>query len=530
MKSTEKSMGRIDWSLTIFPLVAIVLLAALLLLFPENSGKVIESLRSFLVNDIGFIYIVFGLGVLIISLFIACSRWGKIRLGNLEKPRYSNFSWGTMIFTSTMAADILYWALIEWAYYFNETPFAMENMTLAQKQDWSSRYPLFHWGPIPWAFYILPAAAYGYMMFVKKSHRQRMSEACRPILGKRVDGALGKAIDIFAVVGLLAATATTFSLATPLLSQAVCSITGWNPSHFLTIAILVLIAAVFTLAVIFGIKGISKVANICVFLFFALLAVFLFGGPARYIIETGVSAIGGVANNFLEMSTWMDPLRLSGDGVSGFPQNWTIFYWAYWISWAVATPFFIGKISEGRTIRQTILGAYISGVSATFTAFIVFGNYGLYQQVTGKVDAAGMIASGASPAETILQIFDTLPLREVAIVLLILAMIAFYASTFDALTMVIASYSVKDIKENEEPSRKLRVFWSIVFIVLPIALLFNDSTLTMLQTLSICAALPIMIVIGMVIASFIKNLRNHDKVSVTSDSEPAETAPPEKSE
>ena len=129
-----------------------------------------------------------------------------------------------------------------------------------------------------------------------------------------------------------------------------------------------------------------------------------------------------------------------------------------------------------------------------------------------------MIASGASPAEAILQIFDTLPLREVAIVLLILAMIAFYASTFDALTMVIASYSVKDIKENEEPSRKLRVFWSIVFIVLPIALLFNDSTLTMLQTLSICAALPIMIVIGMVIASFIKNLRNHDKVSVTSDS------------
>ena len=134
----------------------------------------------------------------------------NIRLGKLKKPRYSTFTWGAMIFTSTMAADILYWSLCEWSYYYSETPFAMEGMTLAQKQDWASSYPLFHWGPIPWAFYILPAAAYGYMMHVKKSPRQRMSEACRPILGDRVDGKLGKAIDLFAIIGLLAATATTF--------------------------------------------------------------------------------------------------------------------------------------------------------------------------------------------------------------------------------------------------------------------------------------------------------------------------------
>jgi len=214
----------------------------------------------------------------------------------------------------------------------------------------------------------------------------------------------------------------------------------------------------------------------------------------------------------------MDPLRLSGDGVTGFPQKWTIFYWAYWISWAVATPFFIGKISEGRTIRQTILGAYISGISATFTAFIVFGNYGLYQQVTGKVDVAGQLAAGATPAEAILSVFETLPIAKIAIVLLILAMIAFYASTFDALTMVIASYSVKNIKEGEEPSRKLRVFWSVVFILLPIALLFSDSTLTMLQTLSICAALPIMIIIGMVVVSFIKNLKHHGETAKAEES------------
>ena len=139
---------------------------------------------------------------------------------------------------------------------------------------------------------------------------------------------------------------------------------------------------------------------------------------------------------------------------------------------------------------------------------------------------AGQLAAGVAPAEAILSVFETLPAAKLAIVLLILAMIAFYASTFDALTMVIASYSVRNIKEGEEPSRKLRVFWCVVFILLPIALLFNDSTLSMLQTLSICAALPIMIIIGLVIASFIKNLRHHG------EAEPAvpEAEVPEKAE
>ena len=252
------------------------------------------------------------------------------------------------------------------------------------------------------------------------------------------------------------------------------------------------------------------------------MAIFLVCGPAKYIIETGVTAIGTVANNFFSMSTWMDPLRLSGDGVSGFPQNWTIFYWAYWISWSVATPFFIGQISEGRTIRQTIVGAYIAGVSATFLSFIVFGNYGLHLQVTGLVDVAGQLLS-ESPAAAIISIFESLPVPEIALVVLILAMVAFYASTFDALTMVIASYSVKNIGQGEEPGKKLRIFWSIVFIVLPIALLFNQSTLSLLQTLSICAAFPIMIIICVIIAGVIKSLREDSRKKP----EPAETEKPE---
>ena len=499
--------GSVDRSITIFPLVTILALAVFMVASPEKAASAIGFLRSLLVDDLGFTYILFGLAAVGISLWVALSKYGDVKLGGGEKPRYSNFSWGAMIFTSTMAADILYWALIEWAYYFNERPFAMENMTLAEKQDWSSAYPLFHWGVTPWAFYILPAAAYGYMMYVKKRPRQRMSEACRPVIGDRADGILGKVIDLFAVVGLLAATATTFSLTTPLLSAAVSKVTGLQDSKGLSILMLCLIAAVFMLAVFFGMKGISRLANSCVWLFAALLAIFFFCGPTRYIVETGVTAMGTVAQNFMKMSTWMDPLRLSGDGSSGFAQNWTIFYWAYWISWSVATPFFIGKISEGRTLRQTILGAYLAGVSATFMAFIVFGNFGLHQQVTGAADIAGMLAAGTSPSDAILVIFEALPLTKAVLILLLLCMVAFYASTFDALTMVIASYSLKNPKEDEEPGRKLRVFWSIVFVLLPVALLFSESTLTLLQSLSICAAFPIMIILAVIIFGFLRDLK-----------------------
>lgn len=502
----------IDWTITIFPLVIIGIISALLMIFPQASGEVIGVLRSLFVNEFGFFYILLGLSILIAAIMMAFSRFGHIKLGNLDKPRYSTFSWGSMIFTSTMAADILYWSLCEWSYYYTAAPFGMENMTAAQLQDWSSAYPLFHWGPIPWAFYILPACAYAYMFFVKGRKRQTLSEAVRPLLGKHSDGKIGRLIDVFAICGLLAGTATTFSLATPLLSGALARILNVETSHYLSIAILAIICFVFMVAVLKGMKAISYLANFCVVVFVVLLGTFLIAGPKVYIIETGITAIGKVINNFFNMATWMDPL-----GISGFPQDWTIFYWAYWIAWFVATPFFIAKISEGRTIKQTILGGLACGLGGTFTSFIVFGGYGLYLQTHGILDVAGMIASGMTPSSVILMIFDQLPMTNVVLTILIIAMVAFYASTFDAITMVVASYSERHPDHQDEPRRKLRAFWSVVFLLLPVALLFSDSTLSMLQTIAIIAAFPLGIIMILVVVSFVKDLRKDHPIKIQGD-------------
>ena len=246
------------------------------------------------------------------------------------------------------------------------------------------------------------------------------------------------------------------------------------------------------------------------FVFCLLLVIFIFGGPKRYLIETGITAIGTVVQDFFHMATWMDPLRLSSTGGNGFPQDWTIFYWAYWIAWFVATPFFIARISEGRTIKQTVLGGLSCGLLGTWTSFITFGGFGLYQQANGILDVAGALAEGSAPSDIILNIFLLLPgkwLPNLALIVLIIAMIAFYSSTFDAITLVVAGYSEKDVKRIEEPRKGLRIFWAMVFLLLPIALLFSESTLSMLQTIAIIAAFPLGLIMILIVYSFFKELR-----------------------
>ncbi|MDO5425448.1 MAG: BCCT family transporter [Eubacteriales bacterium] len=502
MKNKKKNLkGKIDWLSTLIPLFGIAVLCVIFMAWPEQSAMVLEAIRSFLGDECGIYYALLGVGIFGCTLYMAFSKYGKIKLGGDEKPQYSSFRWGVMIFTSTMAADILFYSLCEWALYANEPH--IENLGGIQK--WASTYPLFHWGPIAWSFYIVLAVAFGFMLHVRGREKQKFSEACRPVLGKRVDGFWGKVIDLTAIFALLAGTATTFSLATPLLSAAFGRVFGIGSSTGLTIGILLVIAAVYTLTVWFGMKGISKLAAGCSYLFFALLAyVLLAGGETTYILETGFSAVGNLIQNFVGMATWMDPLR-----ETSFPQNWTVYYWAYWMVWCVATPFFIGKISKGRTVRNVVLGGYGWGLAGTFTSFIILGNYGMAQQLKHGVDISGFLAEGGAYAEAILRIFETLPLPKLGLLLLAVTMIAFYSTTFDALTMVISSYSYKRLPEAEEPDKRVRTFWAVLFILLPIALIFAENSMYSLQSVAIIAAFPVGILIVLIVAGFFRDAKNY---------------------
>ena len=497
-----KKLRNIDPATTVIPFGIVLILCILFVIDPEGSGSVLGAIRGFLGDEMGLYYLVIGLSVFFVSLYIAFSKYGKIRLGKPgEKPLYSNFTWGAMMFTSGLAADILFYSLCEWILYANESYIS----ELGSVQDWASTIPLFHWGPIPWSFYATLAACFGFMLHVRGCKKQKYSEAVRPILGKYTDGIAGKLIDVLAVFALLAGTATTFSLATPLLGETVSRLLGIEGGTWLTIAILVVTCLVYTVSVLKGMKGVKFLAEICMYVFFALLIyVFLFGGEARYILETGFSALGNLTQNIIYLSTRTDALR-----TSHFPQNWTIFYWSYWMVWCVAAPFFMGSISRGRTVKQVVLGAYIFGLSSTFISFIVLGNYSLGLEVHGRLDIMGLYAATGDLYNVIITIINTLPLPQLVFIILAVSMIAFYATSFDSITLVASAYSYKEIADDEEASAGMKLFWSILLIMLPIALIFSESGMNNLQTVSIIAAFPIAIVIILITASFFKEAKRY---------------------
>lgn len=499
-KHTENTR-KIDWMITLIPLGIVVGLSILFFFLPEQSNLILSNIRFFFGDTLGVYYLVIGLGVFLVSIFIAVSRYGDIVLGDPdEKPKYSFFAWGCMMFTCGLAADILFYSFSEWVMYAADPHIA----ELGSIQDWASVFPLFHWSFIPWGFYLVLAVAFGFMLHVRKRNRQRYSEACRVILGKHTDGIAGRIIDLLAVFALLAGTATTFSVATPLMASIINELVPFQLNRTaVTIVILLVTCFIYTYSLLHGFKGISILAKACIYLFFGLLAfVLFFGGETRYIIETGVSALGRMMQNFFELSTYTDPQR-----TTFFPQNWTIYYWAYWMVWCVAAPFFIGSISRGRTIRQTIIGGYGFGVGSTLVSFIILGNYSLGLQVSGKADFIAQYLNTGDLYELIISIIRTIPCSSFILVLLLVTMIAFYATSFDSIALTASCYSYHKLDENENPHKLIQFMWCILLIVLPVALVFAESSMNNLQSVSIIAAFPIGAVIVLITLNFLKDAR-----------------------
>ena len=502
----EKASGRagtdrIDWVTTLVPPVLVGLLALLFFLMPEQANGMIEQIRFFFGDTLGVYYLIIGLGIFLISLYLAFSRYGGIVLGGRdEKPEYSFFSWGAMMFTCGLAADILFYSFAEWVMYAAD-PHTAE---LGSVQDWAGVFPLFHWSFIPWAFYLVLAAAFGFMLHVRKRDRMRYSEACRPILGKHTDGAAGKMTDLLAVFALIAGTATTFSVATPLMASIITKLTGLEISRrAVTIVILLITCAVYTYSLLHGFRGIGILAKVCIYMFFGLLLfVLITGGNAGYIIETGFSSFGRMIGNFFTLATDTDPLR-----TTSFPQNWTIYYWAYWMVWCVAAPFFIGNISRGRTVRQVILGGYVFGAGSTTVSFIVLGGQTMGMQMRGGYDFVAEYRETGDIYAVIVDMIDRLPASGVVMTAVLLTMIAFYATSFDSIALTASCYSYKRLGTGRQPHRLIQLLWCVLLILLPIALIFSESSMNGIQSVSIVAAFPVGIVMILIVLSFLKDAK-----------------------
>lgn len=497
--------SRVDWLVTIIPVAIITLLSVLFMTMPEQSNFALGEVRFFFGDKMGFFYIIFGVVFIFVAVYLAASKIGSIRLGKQdEKPKYSFFSWGSMMFTCGLAADILFYSMSEWVMYASESHLAELSKTGASQteiiQEWAGVFPLFHWSFIPWAFYLVLAVAFGFMLHVRKRNRQKFSEACRPLLRKQTDKAPGRIIDLFAAFALLAGTATTFTIATPLMASIVKSLFHITiETKYITLIILILTFTVYTFTLLKGFKGINILAKICIIGFFGtLLLIFFVSGNGIYILETGIQSLGKMFQNFIGLSTYTDPLR-----TSNFPQNWTMYYWAYWMVWCVAAPFFIGNISKGRTIREVIIGGFAFGVGSTLVSFIILGGYGMGLQTSGQADFVKQyIDSGYDAYGVIIAIIGHLPAPQLWLVLILLTMILFYATSFDSIAYTASCYSYKKLEGDEKPNKGIQLLWCVLLILLPIALVFAESSINSLQTISIVSAFPLGIIMILILISF----------------------------
>ena len=492
---------KIDWILTLVPFVFIVTLTVFLFINPESANAVLSKVRFFFGDTLGAFYLIMGLGVLAVSVFLVCSQYGDIVLGTPdEKPKYSFFTWGSMMFTCGLAADILFYSFSEWIMYA-DNPYIV-----GLGDGWEGVLPLFHWSFIPWAFYLVLAVVFGFMLHARKVKIQRYSEACRGIIGKQVDGLPGRIIDLFAVFALLAGTATTFSVATPLMAEIIVRLFGISISRTaITIIVLLVTCGVYTYAALHGFRGISFLAKFCIILFFGiLLYVLVLGGYAGFIIENGVQSFGRMLQHFIGLATYTDPER-----INRFPQDWTIYYWAYWMVWCIAAPFFIGKISQGKTIRQTVLGGYIFGVGSTIISFVVLGNYSIALQKSGTVDLVKQYAAEGDAYRVIMSVANSVHGAGILLVMMLVCMMFFYATSFDSIAYTAACYSYRKLGAEERPHALIILFWCILLILLPVSLTFSESSMSNIQSVSIISAFPIGIIMILMIWSFIKDAKKY---------------------
>ncbi|MBM6629548.1 BCCT family transporter [Mammaliicoccus vitulinus] len=504
-----------DWW-TFYGTVAVLLVAVIpMMVFPKASQEVITSLNDMISNSLGPWYLLLGLIVFAFVLYIAFGKYGNVTLGKAsDKPEFNNFSWISMLFCAGIGSDILYWGVIEWAFYYQVPPYGAKGMT-DEALQYATMYGMFHWGPIAWAIYVLPALPIGYLVFVKKKPIYKISQACRPILKGQTDKFAGKVVDILFIFGLLGGAATSLALGVPMISAGVERLTGLDgESMVMRSIILIIITVIFAFSSYTGLKkGIQKLSDINVWLTFLILGIVLIVGPTVFIMETTVTGFGNMLKNFFQMATWLEPFGGIGNRKeTNFPQDWTIFYWSWWLVYAPFIGLFIARISKGRTLKEVILGTIIYGTLGCVLFFGIFGNYAVFLQISGQFDVIQFLNQHSAEA-TIIEVMHQLPFPKVMIVLFLISAFLYLATTFDSGSYILAAATQKEV--IDEPLKANRLFWAFALCLLPFSLMLvgGEQALDVLKTASILASVPLTVIFVMMMISFIRTL-NEDRIKL----------------
>ena len=465
-------------------------------LFPESMENVVNAVFSWTTEKWGWLYLWTAFLLVGGSIVLLVTKFGSMKLGKAgDKPEFSNVAWFAMLFGSAIAAGIVFWGPAEPAYHYMSPPpyFGGDPKTAVAGAN-AMTYSFFHWGLSAWAIYAMLTIPLAHACFTK-GLPFKFSSAFYYVLGERVHGIWGKVLDIFAVFATLGGLATTTGLIALQLSSGLKYQYGWELPSWGAYLIIGALTAIFTLAVYPGLeKGIKWIGNVNLWAFVGVWFFVLVLGPTLFLINLTTNSIGQYLIHFLPMSLYTAP------GVEGnWLGSWTIFYWAWWMSWAPFVAIFIARISRGRTIRATVAATLILPTLADFLWYGVIGGAGIRFDVTQALNKHGLESA-------IFAIAENLPLTGLLAVVLFFLIATFFLTSANSAALALAMF----VTGKETPGRNMRAFWGISLGAVA-AVLAATGSLKVIQTASIATAFPLTILLLWVLYGTFKGLSENRK-------------------
>jgi len=484
----------------------------------ELANEIYSAIRGWIESALNWYYISALVIMLFVCFYLMFSRFGSIKLGDDDsKPEFSNFSWFAMLFSAGVGIGLLFFGIAEPIFYFDNTqpwgypnnPFADHALRSEMDIDRAvvaMRVTYFHWGFHGWAVYVMIGLCLAYFGYRKKLPLTLRS-ALYPVIGDKIYGPVGHAVDLLAVFGTVFGVATSLGLGVSQMATGLNHLFGIDPGTTTQVILIVIISIVATLSAVSGVgKGIRIISEWNIWLSVGLLAFFLFGGPAKWLMGFFVTTVGDYLWNVIPMG--FRTFNAAGD--AAWQGGWTIFYWGWWISWAPFVGMFIARISRGRTIREFMVGVMFVPTTIAFFWLCIFGGSAIYAELNapGGVGTAGiaqLVRDWNLPAAlygTIDQVTEVSWLNWAMAALATFLLATWFITSSDSGTLVITTMlSMGD----ENPPQVFRIVWGLGegFVA---AVLLLAGGLKALQTASIAAALPVSVIMLMMTYGIIKSL------------------------
>jgi choline/carnitine/betaine transport len=469
----------------------------------DSLATASKTSLNWIIGNLGWAFVLSASGFVVFALWLALSRYGRIPLGqDDEKPEFRTISWVAMMFSAGMGIGLMFYGVNEpLTHFVKPAPGTVEGGS-DQAVQTAMATTMFHWTLHPWAIYAVVGLAIAYGSF-RRGRSQLISAAFAPLLGsKRANGPAGRAIDVLAIFATLFGSAASLGLGALQIGSGL-RVAGWagEVGNGVLVGIIAVLTAAFVASAVSGVaKGIQWLSNINMVLAVVLAAFLFVVGPTVFILNLVPTALGDYVRELADMAG--RTAASGGAATEAWLSSWTVFYWAWWISWTPFVGMFIARISRGRTIRQFIAGVILvpSGVSVVW--FAILGGTAIFQQRSG-VDIAGQ----STPEGQLFTLLDGFPLAAVAGVVVMLLVAIFFVSGADAASIVMGTLSQRG---SIAPSKGVVVFWGVLTgaVAAVMLLVGGSNALTGLQNLTIIAALPFLVIMIGLCVSLARDLRS----------------------